>query len=71
MTGITLSDKQRCKAEELAKKHGVEERTTFLVADYCQTGFDDAKFDVVWALESSCYAESKRALLQEAWLRRR
>lgn len=66
VTGITLSAKQRRKAEQLAQQHRVDEQIDFLVADYCQTGFADATFDVVWALESCCYADDKRTFLREA-----
>ncbi len=67
VTGISLSAKQCRKAEEFARQWRVDALTDFLVADYCQASFADATFDVVWALESSCYADDKRSLLYEAW----
>jgi len=65
VTGITLVENQRIKAEKLAKKHGVTNKTFFLVCDYFKTGFPDNSFDVVWAIESVCYAEDKEAFLRE------
>ncbi len=65
--GITLSKKQAASAKELSKKHGVEKLTDFQVADFTRTDFPDAAFDVVWALESVCYAASKQAFVNEAY----
>lgn len=65
VTGITLVENQRVKAEKLAKKYGVSNKTSFLVRDYFKTGFADNTFHVVWAIESACYAEDKGAFLRE------
>jgi cyclopropane fatty-acyl-phospholipid synthase-like methyltransferase len=66
VAGVTLSARQAATARRHAAAHGVGDRTAFLVEDYARTGFADASFDVVWALESVCYAASKRAFLCEA-----
>ena len=39
----------------------------FVCADYCNMPFPDASFDVVWACESVCHAESKAAFYREAF----
>lgn len=67
VVGITLSKKQATSATQFSTKRGVQDRTNFFVMDYCNTGFANDSFDVVWALESSCYAESKKALIEEAF----
>lgn len=67
VTGITLSTKQVHKARQLASKYDVEDRTTFTVQDFLRTDFSNASFDIVWAIESVCYAESKDAFLCEAY----
>ena len=65
--GITLSDQQVEYATQFAKKRGVSNRVKFQSADFCQTPFDDARFDVVWGLESSCYAVDKESFIKEAY----
>ncbi len=67
VVGITLSAEQVATAKANSLRHQVAERCHFEVADYCQTPFEAESFDVVWALESVCYAESKQAFLQEAY----
>ncbi len=39
----------------------------FIVADYCNTPFEDQSFDVVWACESLCHAKDKFLFYQEAF----
>ncbi len=50
--GITLSHKQVERAHHYAKLHQVDDLCTFSVNNYLDTGYPDATFDVVWALES-------------------
>lgn len=67
VTGVTLSAKQAEYAGRHAQRHGVADRVKFEVADFCQMPFEDASFDVVWALESSCHALQKSAFVKEAF----
>ena len=67
VTGITISAQQATYARQHAKRHGVAESVTFEVADFCDTPFADASFDVIWALESSCHALRKGDFLREAF----
>ena len=66
ITGITLSDTQRLIASHLAELYGLQSRTRFLVEDYSSTSFDNSSFDVLWGLESVCYAPDKADFLKEA-----
>jgi SAM-dependent methyltransferase len=50
------------RARQYAAERGLSTSVTFEVADYTATPFDDASFDVAWALESACHAPSKAAL---------
>ncbi|MEN0006548.1 MAG: methyltransferase domain-containing protein, partial [Bacteroidota bacterium] len=54
-----------CRAN--AAELGLASKATFEVADFCQMPFADASFDVVWACESVCHAQKKRAFYQEAY----
>ena len=65
--GISLSSKQveQCKAN--ADAHSISERTTFECQNYLETSFPDNTFDVVWAIESVCYAHDKLDFLKEAY----
>ena len=67
VTGITLSSKQRGKAEKHARESNVDDLTTFYVRDYLQTGFPDNSYDIVWGVESICYAENKDEFIREAY----
>ena len=66
-TGITVSAEQVEHAKRNAKRHGVDGRVDFQMADFCKTPFPDESFDVVWAIESSCYATDKRDFFREAY----
>ncbi len=67
VTGITISNKQADYAAKSAKKRQLEHLADFQVTDYCHTPFEDESFDIVWALESSCYALNKADLVKEAF----
>ena len=67
VTGITLSGKQVETAKINAVKHKVDHLTNFEEMDFTKTRFETAVFDVVWAIESVCYASSKRDFLKEAY----
>ena len=67
VTGITISEQQANYARNSAKRRQVNAHAHFEVADYCQTPFPDESFDVIWALESACYALDKGAFIKEAY----
>lgn len=66
VVGLTLSDRQAASARRNAERFGVADRTAFVVGDYMSAPFPSGAFDVVWALESACYAPSKGAFVREA-----
>ncbi len=65
--GITLSDKQVATCRNNALKHGASEKCSFEVQSYLSTNFPDNTFDVVWGIESVCYAYDKADFLKEAY----
>lgn len=65
--GITLSEKQVAKARRLAKEKGLDDKVSFKAMSYLNTEFANDYFDVVWGLESICYAEDKEAFVKEAY----
>ncbi len=67
VTGITLTASQVDRARQYAKKNGVADKIEFKEADYCNTPFEDESFDVVWGLESICYALDKADFIREAY----
>lgn len=67
VTGISLSEQQVESARKNAAVKGVELSTRFEKADFRSTPFEDASFDVVWALESAVYDPAKHDFLQEAF----
>lgn len=67
VTGISISEKQINNAQNLALKNNVNELVKFEQMNYCKTDFEDESFDIVWALESVCYAENKLDFIKEAF----
>jgi tocopherol O-methyltransferase len=55
------------RARRNAKKKGVSDRVSFHCLNYMETGFKDSSFDVVWAIESSCYADDREAYFREMY----
>jgi len=66
VTGISLNKRQIDKANTLAKEFGVLEKVSFEQRDYSNTFYPANSFDVVWAIESVCYADDKSDFLKEA-----
>jgi cyclopropane fatty-acyl-phospholipid synthase-like methyltransferase len=66
VVGVNINLMQLDQARRLARVRRLEDRVEFHAADFCDTHLAAESFDVVWALESACYAEDKRAFLAEA-----
>ena len=64
--GISLSRNQVRLAKGYARKHDASRLTHFQVQDYSATKFPENFFDVVYGIESICYAFPKSAFLKEA-----
>lgn len=67
VTGISLSEKQVKKANDLAAREGVAHLARFYVKDFTNTAFENETFNVVWAIESVCHAADKSAFLKESY----
>ncbi len=65
--GITLSETQAQKANRIAITFDKQHLLDFKAMSYMQTTFADASFDIVWGLESICYAPDKEKFVQEAY----
>ena len=66
VVGITPVASQVARARRFAATRKLGDQITFEQADYTNTPFPDASFDVVWALESLCHAPDKSAFYREA-----
>ncbi len=64
--GITISEKQIKQANENKVKYGTGDLLSFEIRDYCNTGYDNNSFSVVWALESTGTASDKSAFIKES-----
>jgi tocopherol O-methyltransferase len=62
--GITLAPKEIELAINAQKEKHIK-NTKFILGDYNNIGLPDNSFDGVFALESLCYAEDKKKVLQE------
>lgn len=67
VTGISISEKQIASATKNSIDVETTKHTNFIVSDYLNTPFENDTFDVVWAIESVCYAEKKELFLKEAF----
>ena len=65
VVGITIVSRQVERARETAELRGLTDSVSFEVADYLDTRFPDASFDVVWAMESLCHADDKALFYRE------
>jgi tocopherol O-methyltransferase len=67
VTGITVVPKQVIMATKYAKDQGVDDKVLFLERDYLDTKLPNESFNVIWSIESVCYAEPKKQYLEEAY----
>src|ERR1051325_1050964 len=65
--GITVSLKQAQRARKAALQRHLSPYISFSLQDYTSTAFPNETFDVVWAIESVCYAPVKSAFFEEAF----
>jgi tocopherol O-methyltransferase len=65
--GITLSQKQVEKATRISINLNRQKLVEFKTMSFIKTDFTDESFDVVWGLESICYADDKEAFVKEAY----
>jgi cyclopropane fatty-acyl-phospholipid synthase-like methyltransferase len=66
VVGISLNEKQVMKANKFALDAGLSDKLRFERKDYMNTGYPQNSFDVIWAIESVCYANDKGLFLKEA-----
>jgi len=66
VVGVNINQMQTEIARKQAVKKKIDKSVNFFVKDFMDTNFPDNSFDVVWGIESICYAESKRDFLAEA-----
>jgi cyclopropane fatty-acyl-phospholipid synthase-like methyltransferase len=66
VVGITPVVHQVIHAQRFAVRRKLTRQVHFEQADYTNTAFPDASFDVVWSLESLCHAHDKAAFYREA-----
>ncbi|MBX2816262.1 MAG: methyltransferase domain-containing protein, partial [Saprospiraceae bacterium] len=65
--GISITPSQVEACRQNSEKMGVADLTSFHLQNYLDTDFEDNTFDVVWAIESVCYAPEKKDFLAEAF----
>jgi tocopherol O-methyltransferase len=64
--GVTLSAAQAARATQKAAELGLVDRASFARLDALSTGYPDASFDVVWALESLMHIPDRPAFFAES-----
>ncbi len=63
--GVTLSAAQAARANEKAHEAGLGDRAHFHQRDALSTGYPDASFDAIWALESLMHIPDRVAFFAE------
>lgn len=66
VTGININKIQVEMASGFARKNNVDDMVKFHVRNFMDTKFPKNSFDVIWGLESICYAKNKKRFLSEA-----
>ena len=64
--GITLVESQVEIAYKMAKKQNIQ-GAEFRTANYLNAPFEDASFEIVWAIESQCHTVDKSLFYKEAF----
>ena len=64
-TGITLSEYQAKRGNEISKERGLGDRVQLQVADALYQPFEDGRFDLVWSLESGEHMPDKAKFVGE------
>ncbi len=65
ITGITIVPFEIEKADELAKKLRVEDKTEYHLMDYSNTNFQDNQFDAIYTMESFVHTPNIKRTLHE------
>lgn len=65
--GITLVPHQVQKALKYVAERKLQNKCSFYLKDYTETGFEDSSFDKIWACESLCHADHKIKFYKEAF----
>lgn len=65
--GISITPIDIEESRKNAECCGVSKKVSFEIRDYMNTGFPDEVFDVVWMIESFCYASDRKHFLAEAY----
>lgn len=65
VTGITVTERERSRAEQITLKSGMAKSVEFHLAQATDNGLPDESFDLVWQLESSHLMPDKRSLFRE------
>eukprot|EP00923_Selenidium_pygospionis_P010121 GHVN01017588.1.p1 GENE.GHVN01017588.1~~GHVN01017588.1.p1 ORF type:complete len:358 (+),score=50.24 GHVN01017588.1:40-1113(+) len=65
VTGITISECQKKRAEELTDKAGLKSSCQFDVMDAMDMQYPDSSFDVVWVCESTEHMDDKKKAVSE------
>lgn len=65
VTGITITERERARAEEIAAGSGMDRALVFNLAQATDNGLPDESFNLVWQLESSHLMPDKKSLFAE------
>jgi len=67
VVGLNIVDRQLARGKNLVKDRSLEEKVSFVKADYHNLPFKDETFDVYWSLESIEHATNLNNFMKEAF----
>lgn len=65
ITGLNLNAMQIQRGRTAVRKAGLEDRCSFLLANFLEVPLDDACFDAAYSFEAICHSPDKRRCLEE------
>ena len=67
ITGLNLNAYQIERGRRAARRAGLQETCSFLLADYLDVPLADGSFDAAYSFEAICHAPDKSLCLRELW----
>jgi len=67
ITGLNNNDFQIKRGQKLLQKAGLQDRCSFLKADFMNIPVSDNTYDSIYAIEATCHAPDKVKIYSEIW----
>jgi len=65
ITGININPLQIAKAQQMTKNECLSNLVDYVTGDFCNMKFNNATFDIVYAIEATCHAPKREDVFSE------